>query len=76
MDFTNYTYEELVVIADKLNTEIGRKRVARRKEAEEELIKLLDQVNTLQEEWDFCISGYDDSECERIYNLRDFNVSD
>lgn len=76
MDFTNYTYEELIVIANKLNTEIARKKVARRKEAEEELIKLLNQVNTLQEEWDFSISAHDNSTYDWIPSVSDLKVGE
>jgi DNA mismatch repair ATPase MutS len=59
MDFSRMTDAELRKINEELTTEITRRAEIEKELAREELEKLLNRVNELQEKYDFEIECYD-----------------
>jgi hypothetical protein len=60
MDFTNLTDEELEQAREIVNAEITKRYMKEKEEHKEELIKLLNRVNELQDKYCFEISCDDD----------------
>lgn len=63
MDFSKLTDEELENARTIVNAEINKRYKAEREKCEEELEKLLDRVNELQDKYGFeisCVDEYDD----------------
>jgi len=59
MEFSKMTDVELRELNEALVTEINRRKEAEKDLASEELIRLLDRVNELQEQYNFEIACYD-----------------
>jgi len=60
MDFSNFTNEELEQAREIVNAEINKRYKEEKEKRAEELIKLLNRVNELQDKYCFEISCSDD----------------
>ena len=73
IDFTKLTDAELEKINKKLKAEIDRRKKIEEELAREELKKLLDRLNELQEKYDVIISCRD-NEGDYIFDANSFMI--